>query len=96
VSTNGGTDPQWARNGRELYYIEQSGVNRLMAVPVLKTATFDFGTPTLLFESNYAHLFGGPNSYDVAADGRFLMIKPAPAPSSAINVIFNWTAALTH
>jgi hypothetical protein len=62
----------------------------------LKTATFDFGKPTLLFESNYAHLFGGPNSYDVAADGRFLMIKPAPAPSSAINVIFNWTAALKH
>ena len=96
VSTNGGTDPQWARNGRELYYIEQSGANKLMAVPVLKTATFDFGTPTLLFESSYAHLFGGPNSYDVAADGRFLMIKPAPAPSWSINVILNWMAALTH
>ncbi len=47
--------------------------------------------PALLFESNYVH-GGQPPSYDVAADGRFLMIKSAnaQAPATPITIVLNW------
>jgi eukaryotic-like serine/threonine-protein kinase len=88
VSPNGGVEPRWARDGRELYYREN---NKLMSVAVDKGPTFNFKPPALLFERPYQI-----QSYDVAPDGRFLMIKPAAArASSPITVILNWTAGLT-
>ena len=94
VSSNSGRDPVWAKNGRELYYLEGS---KVMAVAVETGSVFDFKPPTLLFESQYIHPVWGTMSYDVAPDGRFLMLKPTAtsADSSWITVILNWTAALT-
>ena len=36
---------------------------------------------------------GQPPSYDVAADGRFLMIKPTGETDAPISVILNWSEA---
>jgi hypothetical protein len=68
----------------------------MAVVPVGAGRTFDFKGPTPLFTSIYLHPQGSPLSYDVAADGRFLMLKrvdtaPGPAP---INVVLNWAAGL--
>jgi Tol biopolymer transport system component len=90
LSTNGGVQPVWAKHGRELYYLEQ---NKMMSVAVRAGATFDFKLATLLFESPYQHA-GQPPSYDVAADGRFLMIKPANRQLSSFNVMLNWSPAV--
>jgi len=94
VSANGGVDPQWARNGRALYFVE--GGNRLMAVDVRPGPAFDFTPPRLLFESSFPFAPFPNSSYDVAADGRFLVIRPAP-PSAPppITVVLNWAAGLT-
>ena len=44
VSTGGGTRPAWARNGRELFYVDPA--NTLTAVPVQTSgATFVMGNP---------------------------------------------------
>ena len=92
ISTEGGTEPVWNRNGRELFY--RSG-NKMMAVQVATQPAFAPSKPTMLFEKEYAaSQFPATGiAYDVTADGqRFLMVKEgdqAAAPAQ-INVVLNW------
>ncbi len=94
ISPNGGVEPVWARSGRELYYLEGT---RLMAVAVTAGDRFNFSPATLLFDNDYLLSSLSP-SYDVARDGRFLVLKPirsdrAVAPSRVV-VIQNWREEL--
>jgi len=95
ISTEGGVEPVWARNGRELFY--RNG-DKMMAVAVETKPTFTAAKPTLLFERHYA---ASPQSllanYDVSLDGqRFLMIKASEPESAAtqLNVVLNWADEL--
>jgi len=68
-----------------------------MAVTVTAGDRFSFSPATLLFDNDYL-LGSQPPSYDVARDGRFLMLKPiggdtAVAPSRVV-VIQNWREEL--
>ena len=72
----------WSRNGRELFY--RNG-NVMMAVDVVTTPTFAAGRPKRLFEGSYLQ-----GDYDVARDGRFLMIKDEPEPLGQLNLVQNW------
>jgi serine/threonine-protein kinase len=104
VSTGGGTRSAWARTGRELFYVDADGF--LTTVPVQTTgSTFKAGTPARLLSTKY---FTGATTrgnslrgYDVSADGRFLMIKDAPATDQSSNatppsmvVVLNWLEEL--
>ena len=75
VSTGGGTRAVWARNGRELFFVDPA--NMLTAVPVQTSgATFVMGNPAKLFETAFAVTLNAPRDYDVAPNGqRFLMIN---------------------
>jgi serine/threonine protein kinase/Tol biopolymer transport system component len=92
ISTEGGVEPLWNRNGRELFY--RSG-KKMMAVEIATKPSFSAGTPKVLFEGQYQSLptISTPN-YDVSPDGqRFLMLKPteqAQAAPTQINVVLNW------
>jgi WD40 repeat protein len=92
ISTEGGVEPLWNRNGRELFY--RSG-RKIMAVDIAIKPSFSAGTPNMLFEGPYQLLptISTPN-YDVSPDGqRFLMLKPvesAVAAPTQINVVLNW------
>jgi hypothetical protein len=91
VSTQGGTQPIWNRNGREIFYRDG---NKMMAVGVSTDAEPVLEDPVLLFEQRYAFGTGIsiPN-YDVSADGeRFLMVKEDQ--SGNLNLVLNWTAEL--
>jgi eukaryotic-like serine/threonine-protein kinase len=91
VSPNGGAEPVWARDGRELFYIEGT---KLMSVVVDTKSGFNFKPAVSLFESRYLRS-DQPPSYDVAPDGRFLMIKSAEGQTgSPITVVLNWDAGL--
>ena len=90
VSNGGGVKPMWARDGRELYYLSGSNI---MAVPVQTSPSFVAGTPLRLFGGGYFAAILG-RTFDVAADGRFLMIRnpsldAAATPASMI-VVQNW------
>ena len=61
VSPNGGADPVWAKNSRELFYLE--GRKMMAVVPVGAGRTFDFKGPTPLFTSIYLHPEASPLSY---------------------------------
>jgi Tol biopolymer transport system component len=72
VSTAGGMDPVWSRDGRELFY--KNGHNELVAVAVMSGTTFTPGEQRVLFST--AKYEGVWKSYDVSSDGRrFIMIR---------------------
>ena len=93
VSTQGGTQPTWNPNGREIFY--RAGI-RMMAVAVtMSDAGPVLAAPVVLFEQPYAYGTGIsiPN-YDVAPDGqRFLMVKEDPK-GEELKLILNWTQEL--
>ena len=95
ISTDGGTEPQWNRNGRELFY--RSG-DKMMAVDISTQSGFVAGKPKQLFEGHYAMNLLARADYDVSPDGqRFLMLKPTEQEQAApaqINVVLNWTEEL--
>ncbi|MGH9366884.1 MAG: protein kinase domain-containing protein [Thermoanaerobaculia bacterium] len=71
VSTGGGEEPAWSRDGRELFY--RSG-NRMMAVPVGSGQQLDPGKPEPLFTGMFFDNITPSRSYDVGPDGRFWMV----------------------
>ena len=88
MSTDGGVEPVWSRDGRELFYWNGS---QLHVVSVQSGDMFQHETPAELFEGLYFRTTTAHASYDVASDGRFLMVKPEEQVSvSQINVVFNW------
>jgi Tol biopolymer transport system component len=91
ISTEGGTEPVWNPNGRELFY--RSG-DKMMAVDIATQPGFAAGTPRMLFEGQYQPSPVMFANYDVSRDGqRFLMLKPseqAQAAPTQINVVLNW------
>ena len=99
VSSSGGTQPRWRRDGRELYYLAPDG--RLVAVPIIVSPdgkTLKLGVPTPLFQPRLAtgvNVVPGRPQYAVAPDGRFLLntIVEDTAPSP-ITVVVNWTQLL--
>jgi serine/threonine-protein kinase len=95
VSPDGARDPVWARSGRELYYFSGS---RLMAVSVAGGSTPSFGTPAMLFEATPFRIENQPPSFDVSADGRFVMLKGSDEGQSAeatrLIVVQNWSQEL--
>ena len=93
VSTNGGAKPAWARNGRELFYIDAASTLTSVAVQTAG-ATFTAGNPDRVFDTKYATPVNVRN-YDVSADGqRFVMIKEGTAddkaPPASIVVVEHW------
>ena len=92
ISTDGGSEPVWSRDGRELYY--RNG-EALMAVTITTEPQLIAGKPTLLFADPYrSGVDGGGNpgsNYDVTPDGRFVMIRGEESlKATQIVVVLNW------
>jgi len=92
VSREGGVEPRWSRNGRELFF-KSSG--QLMAVSVAEGASLDVSDPRPLFPLAGFRSARNRQQYDVAPDGRFLMIRD-PRPGEAAPVVWapGWLAEL--
>jgi serine/threonine-protein kinase len=105
VSSGGGTDPVWKRNGGELFYRDRDS---MMAVPVSTASGFTSGRPQELWKGHYSHGMStscGPpgltsSNYDVTPDGkRFLMINDEDqdsATSRQIIVVLSWADELNR
>ena len=77
ISTGGGRAPVWSPDGSELFYSNLVGGFRMMVVPIDTEPTLTLGTATVVFEGTYYRALW--RTYDLAPDGRFLMIKPGGA-----------------
>jgi Tol biopolymer transport system component len=89
VSPNGAAEPVWAKDGRELFYLEG---DKLMSVRAGADtqARFTYQPPVMIAEKSFIRS-PQPPSFDVAADGRLLMLERGPAvPVAPVEVIVNW------
>jgi len=92
VSTAGGGQPRWRRDGTEIFYFPPD--NTLMAAAVNgRGASFEVGVVKPLFETRGT---GTRYQYAVTADGQRFLINTASeqAASAPITVVVNWTAGL--
>ncbi len=98
VSTDGGSEPRWRRDGKELYYLAPDGV--LMAAAVRVSPTFDAESPKRLFAFRRREPVATMDlfSYDVSPDGqRFLVNTDAgDATTTPLTVALDWAAGLAR
>jgi serine/threonine-protein kinase len=97
VTRAGGTFPIWSRDGRKLFYVALGG--SIVAVPVeASTTTWNAGSPTELFRGAYFLREGSlGRQYDVAPDGRFLMLKRETVDETPHFVIVqNWLTEIAR
>jgi Tol biopolymer transport system component len=98
ISIDGGTQPRWRRDGRELFFLAADG--KLMAVPIKGDAALEIGAPAALFEAHIGAPFGDASTflerqqYDVTPNGERFLINRASSEALPITVVLNWTAGL--
>ena len=96
VSTTGGSQARWRKDGSELFYVARNG--DLVAVPIRLSSRNQppvIGAPTKLFTPEIAAMdFGdGRHQYMVSADGQRVLVATLSTPPSApISLILNWKA----
>jgi len=86
VSSEGGTEPIWSADSRELFY--RNG-DRVMVAQVVPGPEFAATAPRQLFSFPYLHDLWGDQSWDLAPDGRFLMMKPTMTEAVEVRMIRN-------
>jgi Tol biopolymer transport system component len=93
ISTDGGYEPRWRADGREIYYLSED--RKLVAVSVGTGPSFE--APKVLFQTRVpAGVTAQRTHYVPSRDGRRFLINSQsdnPLPT-AITVVLNWTAAL--
>jgi Tol biopolymer transport system component len=94
VSYNGGTQPRWRGDGKELYYLDAG--HTIMATDISTQPGFRAGTPHALFTSPAISGNQTLFQYDVTRDGkRFLVIGPIEgAVAEPTTVVLDWQAAV--
>jgi hypothetical protein len=94
ISTEGGTQPRWRRDGRELFYVTPD--SRLMVVELKAGQTFSYGKPRLLFAAPEMFHRGPRNDYDVTPDGQKFLIRTnwRRDPPAPVHVVVNWSVKL--
>ncbi len=89
VSTAGGTSPVWARDGRQLYFL--NGHSVLVTTAIDENASNPAGATERLFDASRYFRDLQAGAFDVSPDGqRFLFIKPPPR--SSLDVVLDWWA----
>jgi hypothetical protein len=96
VSAGGGMEPEWRRDGKELFYL--SADRKIMSVPIeIDGKAIVAGTPQALFSVDVAEPVGPYSTrYAVSADGQQFVVTvnaPLPAPQT-LTVFSDWTAEL--
>jgi serine/threonine-protein kinase len=94
ISTGGGTHPFWSHDGRELFFGSLDS-RQMLAVAVQSGTTLVAGRPQVLFEFAMLPIQGSVRPYDIAPDGRFLIIRADQAEAgggtaSNMIVVQNW------
>jgi len=90
ISVHGGEQPNWRRDGRELFYLAAD--NTLMVVPIMsRGAKFEAGAAHALFHANPTPSTHYQSCYDVSPDGSRFIINTAAAERTApITLVENW------
>ena len=89
ISTDGGREPVWSRDGTELFY--RRG-DELLVVDVDTGDELKAETPRIVLTARFAVASGGRNqNYDVSVDGqRFVYVQRDEGVPREIRVVVNW------
>ncbi len=95
VSSGGGLQPRWRRDGRELYYLGPDDM--LMAVELASSGSdLQVRGTSALFQTRLAgwepNVQG--NQYDVSADGQRFLVSTASESAHPIHLVLDWRAQL--
>jgi serine/threonine-protein kinase len=94
ISTDGGARPLWSRDGGELFFTSVDG-GQMLAAAVPAGTALPPSMPRMLFEPAMLAPIRGNRPYDIAPDGRFVVIRSGQAEASGaapsqIVLIQNW------
>jgi hypothetical protein len=94
VSINGGAQPNWRQDGRELFYLALDGT--VMAAPIRTTPAFDAGQAVALFRLPVPTISFSLEQYAAAPDGTRFLYPAASGDLSAppLTVLANWQSLL--
>ena len=93
VSVGGGSEPRWSRDGKELFFVSHQTID-LVSVSVTLGGQFAHQPPRPLFPVNAYVREGNSRTYDVAPDGRFVMLRGGPSTTGAPVLVENWLPEL--
>lgn len=94
VSTGGGIDPMWRRDGGEIYYVSPDSM--IMAAEVNgRGTTLQVGTTRAFFE--VSRIVSNRYAYNVSPDGkRFLVNLRVDSPTAGVVLVVNWPGLLKN
>ena len=96
ISSDGGQEPLWSRDGSRLFYRHE---HQVIAVAIGPGPGLSMGRSTVVVEGPFEKSAGtGSPNYEVSADGsRFLMVRrndPSSFTATGLHVVANWSAEL--
>jgi Tol biopolymer transport system component len=96
ISKGGGVQPQWRRDGRELFYLTAD--KKLLGVAVQTGAAFVPGETRSLFDTRITgwDRAGGSNQFAVAANGQRFLVNSATDETLSITLVRNWSSSLAR
>jgi eukaryotic-like serine/threonine-protein kinase len=91
VSSQGGIQPKWRGDGKEIFYVATDG--KLMAVPIKLGELPEVGKPQPLFQTRIESTTGTFwHQYDVTRDGQRFLVNTPQAVTTPVTVVVNWLA----
>lgn len=94
VSTQGGSRPRWSADGRVVFYVSLDDQSILRADVRPSAAGFESDLPRVAVQIPVMPVARSP--FDVAADGRLLLLERTISKGVPLAVVKNWTAALVR
>jgi Tol biopolymer transport system component len=96
ISRDGGNQPRWQRDGKELFYLSLD--SKMMAVDVGSGTEFKAGVPKVLFQAPILNDDAALNSlhWDVSADGKRFLVDTVSSSSEPLIVVLNWSVRLKN
>jgi Tol biopolymer transport system component len=96
VSSDGGMMPVWARDGKSLFYLSESGQMMQVSVGSSADGGFTSQTPQALFPVALREGSSLFSQYDVFSDGTFLLNRIPESATTPMTVVLNWKETLAH
>jgi serine/threonine protein kinase/Tol biopolymer transport system component len=95
VSAQGGSDPHWRSDGRELIYLAPDG--RVLGVGIVPGARWKAGPPYLLFRVSVPEPLGSTD-ISLSPDGQFVVVNALLAAPTVppVHVVVNWAQLLNR
>jgi Tol biopolymer transport system component len=92
VSTQGGSRPRWSGDGRALFYVSLDDLSVMRVDVRSSSAGFESDTPRVAAEIPLMPVARSP--FDVAADGRLLLLERTINQGAPLAIVTNWLAAM--